>query len=81
MSDTIVAVRVEDVSPVKKKMLFDISWLEVKREIDTAYKNVGRKAKVKGFRQGKVKRNIIESLYKEQAEEEAISNLVNRYYW
>jgi trigger factor len=81
VSDTIVALKVEDVSPVKKKMLFDISWLEVKKELDTAYKNVGRKAKVKGFRQGKVPRNILESLYKEHAEEEAISNLVNRYYW
>ena len=80
MSETIMALKVEDVSPVKKKMLFDISWLEVKKELDTAYKNVGKKAKIKGFRQGKVPRNILESLYKEHAEDEAISNLVNRYY-
>lgn len=80
MSETILAVKVEDVSSVKKKMLFDISWLEVKKELDTAYKNVGKKAKIKGFRQGKVPRNILESLYKEHAEDEAISNLVNRYY-
>jgi trigger factor len=81
VSETTMAVKVEDVSPVKKKILFDISWLEVKKELDTAYKNVGKKAKIKGFRQGKVPRNVLESLYKEHAEEEAISNLVNRYYW
>ena len=42
---------------------------------------MAKKAKIKGFRQGKVPRNILESLYKEHAEDEAISNLVNRYYW
>ena len=81
MSGSIMAVKVEDVSPVKKKLLFDISWLEVKDELDAVYKDVGKKAKVKGFRQGKIPRNILESMYKDYAEDEAITNLVNRYYW
>ncbi|HEX7533764.1 MAG TPA: trigger factor, partial [Syntrophales bacterium] len=81
MSESIIDVRVEDVSPIKKKLLFDISWLEVKKELDTVYKDVAKKAKIKGFRPGKVPRDILESLYKEHAEEEAMSNLVNRYYW
>ncbi|HVO66048.1 MAG TPA: trigger factor [Syntrophales bacterium] len=76
-----MAVKVEDVSPVKKKLVFDISWLEVKNELDSVYKDVGLKAKVKGFRQGKIPRNILESMYKDYAEDEAITNLVNRYYW
>ncbi|HET6460627.1 MAG TPA: trigger factor [Syntrophales bacterium] len=80
MSETMMAVTVEDVSPVKKKMLFNISWLEVKKELDTTYKNIGKKAKIKGFRQGKVPRNILESMYKEHAEDEVVSNLVNRFY-
>lgn len=81
MVESAIAVKVEDVSPIKKKILFDISWLEVKKELDTVYKDVAKKAKIKGFRQGKVPRNILESLYKEHAEEETVSNLVNRYYW
>jgi len=81
VSENIMAVKVEDVSPVKKKLVFDISWLEVKNELDSVYKDVGLKAKVKGFRQGKIPRNILESMYKDYAEDEAITNLVNRYYW
>src|SRR5512136_247080 len=78
--ENLMAVKVEDVNPVKKKMLFDISWLEVKKELDAAYKNIGKKAKIKGFRQGNVPRNILESVYREHAEDEVISNLVNKYY-
>jgi len=81
VSENIMGVKVEDVSPVKKKLVFDISWLEVKNELDAVYKDVGKKAKVKGFRQGKIPRNILESMYKDYAEDEAITNLVNRYYW
>ena len=81
MSENIMAVKVEDVSPVKKKLLFDISWLEVKNELDAVYRDVGKKAKVKGFRQGKIPRNILESMYKDYAEDEAVTNLVNKYYW
>ena len=81
MSGNVMAVKVEDVSPVKKKLSFDISWLEVKNELDAVYKDVGKKAKIKGFRQGKIPRNILESMYKDYAEDEVITNLVNRHYW
>ncbi len=76
-----IPVKVEDISPIKKKLLFDISWSEVKKELDSVYKDVGKKAKVKGFRQGKIPRNILESMYKEYAQEETITKLVNKYYW
>jgi trigger factor len=81
VSENMMPVKVEDVSPIKKKLTFDISWLEVKKELDLVYKDVGKKAKVKGFRQGKVPRNILETMYKEYAEEETITKLVNKYYY
>ena len=81
MSDETAPVKVEDISPVKKKLSFDISWVDVKKELDAAYRDMGKKAKVKGFRPGKIPRKILETLYKDNVEEEAISNLVNKYYW
>ena len=81
VSENIIPVKVEDVSPIKKRLSFDISWSEVKKELDSVYKDVGKNAKVKGFRQGKVPRNILESMYKEYAQEETITKLVNKYYW
>ena len=81
VSETIMAVSVEDVSPVKKKLFFDVPWNDVKKEMDAVYREVNRTAKVKGFRKGKVPRNILESLYKEYAETETITKLIEGLYF
>lgn len=81
MSDFSAAVKIEDISPVKMKLSFDIPWADVKNELDTVYRKVGKKAKVKGFRPGKTPRAILEMYYRQEAEEETVANLVNRYYW
>lgn len=76
-----VVIKIEDLSPVKKKMSLEIPWSEVKNELDTVYHDVGKKAKVKGFRPGKVPRKVLETYYKDQVEEETVTNIVNKYYW
>ena len=73
-------VQVEEVSPVKKKLVFDVPWPDVKRELDAVYRDVNRKAKVPGFRPGKVPRPILERHYRKYAEEETASQLVSRHY-
>lgn len=76
-----VVTKIEDLSPVKKKMSMEVPWSEVKEELDAVYTSIGKKAKIKGFRPGKVPRNILETYFKSQAEEETITNIVNKYYW
>ena len=80
MSDISAAVRIEEISAVKKKLSFDIPWTNVKSEIDAVYRKVGKTAKIKGFRPGRIPRGILERHYREEAEVETVSNLVNRYY-
>jgi trigger factor len=81
VSEISAAIKIEDISSVKKKLSFDIPWADVKNELDTVYRKVGRTAKVKGFRPGKIPRAILEMYYREQAEEETVAGLVNRVYW
>ena len=73
-------VSIEDISSVKKKMLLEIPWADVKKELDKAYRVIGKKAKVKGFRPGKTPRKVLEMYYRNQAEEEAVSSLVGESY-
>jgi len=76
-----VEIKMEELSPVKKKISFEIPWSEVKNELDAVYHEVGKKAKIKGFRPGKIPRKILETYYKDHAQEEATTNIVNKYYW
>jgi trigger factor len=81
VSDISAAVKIDDISTVKKKLSFDVPWAEVKKELDAVYRKVGKKAKIKGFRPGRIPREILEAHYREEAEDETVSNLVNRFYW
>jgi trigger factor len=79
-SGTGAAIKIEEMSPIKKKLSFEIPWDEVKKELDNAYRTVGKKARIKGFRPGKTPRHILETYYREDAEGEAVSNLVQRSF-
>ncbi len=76
-----VVVKMEELSSVKKKLSLEIPWDDIKNELDTVYREIGKKAKLKGFRPGKIPRNVLETYYKEQAEGETATNIVNKYYW
>jgi trigger factor len=76
-----VAIKMEDLSAVKKKLSFEIPWLEVKEELDAVYRDIGKKAKLKGFRPGKAPRKVLETYFKEEAEGDTINNIINKHYW
>jgi len=79
-SGTGAAIKIEEINPVKKRISVEIPWEEVKKELDAAYRTVGKKARVKGFRPGKTPRHILETYFREDAEGEAVSNLVQRSF-
>ena len=52
-------VTVEDLSSVKKMLHIEIPQDEVDQELDSAYKQLKKTAKIKGFRPGKVPRSVL----------------------
>lgn len=81
MSDIQPVVTIEEISPVKKKISFAVPWTGVQDELNKVYREAAKTARIKGFRPGKIPRKILEVHYREQVEDETISNLVNQYYW
>ena len=73
-------VKIEDISPVEKKLSFEVIWDDVKKELDSIYKTVGKSAKIRGFRPGKAPRKVLELHYGESVKEETISSLVTKHY-
>ena len=71
---------VESLSPIKKKIGVALPPEEVRAEIDEAYRGLARRARIKGFRPGKVPRPILERYYGEQVQSEVISKLIQESY-
>ena len=69
-------VTVEDVSSVKKILHIEIPEDKVVRELDNAYKNLKKTAKIKGFRPGKAPRSVLERLYKKDVHNNVSSKLL-----
>jgi len=66
----------EDISPVKKKMLVEIEAREVNKKLNEAYRDLGKKAKIPGFRQGKIPRQIMERRFGQQVMEDLTQSLI-----
>jgi trigger factor len=73
-------VHVEDISLVKKKVHVEIPEERVVKEIDSFYEGLRKKARIKGFRPGKVPRNILERHFKEYAKGEVLQKLIQDTY-
>jgi len=70
----IMQVSVEDINSVKKTLHIEIPQETVVQELDKAYNKLRKKAKVKGFRPGKVPRSVVERLFKKDVHADVTSN-------
>jgi trigger factor len=68
--------KVEDVSSVKKTLHIEIPQDEVARELDKAYNQLKKSAKIKGFRPGKVPRSVLERMFKKDVHADVSSRLI-----
>jgi len=73
-------VKVEQLGPIKKKINVVIPPEKVTKEVDLIYQKLKQTAKIRGFRPGKVPKDILKKYYKEQVEGEVISKLVQASY-
>ena len=70
----------EDISSVKKKVNVVVPADTVAKEIEKAYDSLKKKAKVKGFRPGKVPRDILIQRFKEEVEADVTEKIFKDTY-
>ena len=73
-------VTVEDQSSVKKVMHIEVPQEDVVREVDNAYRELKKNAKVKGFRPGKAPRSVLERMYKKDVQADVASKLIQESF-
>ncbi len=67
---------IEDITGVKKKLIVEIDSEEVGQRVNDAYRSLSKRAKIPGFRSGKIPRSILKSYYGEQLLEDLARDLV-----
>lgn len=67
---------IEDVSTVKKILHVKIPQEKVALELDKAYENLKKTAKLKGFRPGKTPRSVLENFFKKDVHADVSSKLI-----
>src|SRR3954463_7747855 len=73
---SVVQSRVEDLSPVVKKVSVELTPDRVKDALETAYTSVSRSVKMKGYRQGHVPRRLVERYYGDDVKKDVAQKLV-----
>ena len=74
-------VRIEDISPVEKKMFVEIPWETVSEKLGNHYKELSKGVALKGFRKGKVPRPVLEQVYGPRVQAEVAYELVRESFF
>ena len=73
-------VSVEASAGLERRMTVEIPAEQIEKEVDTRLVRVGRNAKLKGFRPGKVPRRIIRERYGPQVRQEVLQDIIQSSY-
>src|SRR3984885_9809214 len=80
MKGCIMKVEVKKVDALKREMKFEIPREKVTEAMDVVYNEIGKHAKIKGFRPGKVPRHILATSHGQLAKDETIKKIIPQAY-
>jgi trigger factor len=71
---------VEDISNLKKRLHVEIPSETVSQKLNEAYNEIKKTAKIKGFRQGKTPRPVLERIYRKNVHEDVSTKLIQESF-
>jgi trigger factor len=69
---------IREISPVLVEVTVEVPWDRIHKDLNDTYKEIGKTARVRGFRPGKVPRNVLKQVYGRQAAAQVTGNLVEQ---
>jgi len=73
-------VTVESTGTLERRMRVELPAERIEKEIESRLKSVGRTAKIKGFRPGKIPPKVVRQRYGVQVRQEVLSELMQKSY-
>ncbi|MDA1000569.1 MAG: trigger factor [bacterium] len=71
---------VTDVDACTKKLEVGVPRADVDKEMERAYKRLSGRVRIKGFRKGKIPRNVLERYYSEEVRAEVLNRVISDSY-
>lgn len=72
--------QIEKISPVECRVRVTVPWNDVGPRLDSKLRNLGRRARVPGFRPGKVPPRVLERMFGKSARQELANELVQETF-
>jgi trigger factor len=69
---------VREISPVLVEVTVEVPWDRVEKDLDESYRELGKTARVRGFRPGKVPKNVVKQVYGRQVAAQVTGTLVEQ---
>lgn len=66
----------KELSPIERELSIVVPGVEIAKELDRAYRELSGRVKMKGFRQGKIPRYVLEQYYKQDTEQQVMERVV-----
>lgn len=76
-----MSVTIEDLSSVKKVLHIEVPVEVATQEIEKAYSELKKTAKIKGFRPGKTPRSVLERIYKKDVQADVTARLIQESFY
>ena len=73
-------VTVESTGALERRMRVEVPIERIESEVDSRLKSVGRTAKIKGFRPGKVPARVVRQRYGKQVRQEVLGEIMQKSY-
>jgi trigger factor len=73
-------VTVESTGTLERRMRVELPLAPIEKQVDSRLQSVGRTAKIKGFRPGKVPAKVVRQRYGKQVREEVLSEVLQKSY-
>ncbi|MBI4209579.1 MAG: trigger factor [Deltaproteobacteria bacterium] len=73
-------IDLEEISSIEKRISVQVPKVEVDKEFEDAYRKAQRRAKVKGFRPGKIPRPVLERVYGNEVRHDVAEKLFSSSY-
>jgi trigger factor len=73
-------VTVESTGTLERRMRVELPAERIEKEVESRLKSVGKTAKLKGFRPGKIPANVVRQRYGKQVRQEVLTELMGQSY-